>query len=283
MCSSSLAITWARPVWCWTRLRGNLSKGRRSRRTGGAESDYRPERWNTFREDYRFTGKEEDVEVGLQYFGKRFYAPLLGRWTSADPLAVHDAASAERNLYAYVHGQVLKATDPLGLYTEDNQAYLDSAQSSHETPFQDKAGVDHYYFQAPAGYSGSGPPDGWQGELNDDTLDSLREAGFIPYHYEPNQSLPEASVGTGDIGGHRLTHDEQVTDMIHQYREASSGSTPADEGYGPAYDAWTRAREDYSPVNLGQAEWHGDRSVLRDTEHYMMRYWLSSQLGHSRW
>src|SRR5690606_15317690 len=33
---------------------------------GGAESDYRPGRWASFREDYRFTGKEEDVEVGLQ-------------------------------------------------------------------------------------------------------------------------------------------------------------------------------------------------------------------------
>ncbi|MCC6903010.1 MAG: hypothetical protein IT377_28835, partial [Polyangiaceae bacterium] len=46
---------------------------------GGAESDYRPDRWKGFREDYGFTGKEEDVEVGLQYFGKRYYAPLLNR------------------------------------------------------------------------------------------------------------------------------------------------------------------------------------------------------------
>ncbi|MFO0570865.1 MAG: toxin TcdB middle/N-terminal domain-containing protein, partial [Polyangiaceae bacterium] len=43
---------------------------------GGTESDYRPGRWKGFREDYGFTGKEEDVEVGLQYFGKRYYAPL---------------------------------------------------------------------------------------------------------------------------------------------------------------------------------------------------------------
>lgn len=47
---------------------------------GGAESVYRPSRWDYFREDHRFTGKEEDVEVGLAYFGKRYYAPLLGRW-----------------------------------------------------------------------------------------------------------------------------------------------------------------------------------------------------------
>jgi|GEM_PF-816301 len=82
---------------------------------GGAESDYRPDRWKNFREDYRFTGKEEDVEVGLQYFGKRFLNPLLGRWISADPLAVHAPGEADLNLYAYVHGTVLASTDPLGL------------------------------------------------------------------------------------------------------------------------------------------------------------------------
>ncbi len=39
---------------------------------GSTESDYRPARWSAFREDYKFTGKESDVEVGLTYFGKRF-------------------------------------------------------------------------------------------------------------------------------------------------------------------------------------------------------------------
>src|SRR5262249_41435117 len=31
---------------------------------------------------YRHTGKERDEESGLYYFGARFYAPWLGRWTS---------------------------------------------------------------------------------------------------------------------------------------------------------------------------------------------------------
>jgi len=47
---------------------------------GNPDSDYRPARWSGFREDYRFTGKEEDVEVGVQYFGKRYLAASLGRW-----------------------------------------------------------------------------------------------------------------------------------------------------------------------------------------------------------
>ncbi len=93
---------------------------------GAADSDYRPERWGAFREDYRFTGKEEDREVGLVYFGKRFLSPALGRWMSADPLAVHvpvqrddrgsvTGVSADLNLYAYVSGRVLQAVDPVGL------------------------------------------------------------------------------------------------------------------------------------------------------------------------
>jgi RHS repeat-associated protein len=81
---------------------------------GAKESDYRPERWKGFREDYGFTGKEEDVEVGLQYFGKRFLSPYLGRWVSADPLTVH-TYGGDFNLYAYVRGAVLKNVDPLGL------------------------------------------------------------------------------------------------------------------------------------------------------------------------
>jgi RHS repeat-associated protein len=85
---------------------------------GQAESDYRPLRWNAFREDYRFTGKEEDIEVGLSYFGKRFLSPYLGRWISADPLTVH-ALGSDLNAYAYVHGTLFVATDPAGLQEAD--------------------------------------------------------------------------------------------------------------------------------------------------------------------
>jgi RHS repeat-associated protein len=87
---------------------------------GSAESTLRPEKWDGFREDYRFTGKEEDVEVGLVYFGKRFYNPLLGRWLNPDPLEVHAPGEADANLYAYVRGQALKNIDPFGLQDIEN-------------------------------------------------------------------------------------------------------------------------------------------------------------------
>ena len=81
---------------------------------GATESDYRPEAWHSHREDYRFTGKEEDVEVGLTYFGARYYSPYMGRFVSPDPLTVH-ALGADLNPYAYVSGRVFNATDPNGL------------------------------------------------------------------------------------------------------------------------------------------------------------------------
>jgi RHS repeat-associated protein len=68
----------------------------------------------TIASDPCFTGKEEDVEVGIVYFGKRFYSAQLGRWLSPDPLEIH-AGGADPNLYAYVRGRALQAIDPLGL------------------------------------------------------------------------------------------------------------------------------------------------------------------------
>ncbi len=58
-------------------------------------------------------------EVGLTYFGKRYLSAQLGRWVSADPLAVHAPGSADLNLYAYVSGAVLKSVDPVGLCKDD--------------------------------------------------------------------------------------------------------------------------------------------------------------------
>lgn len=81
---------------------------------GAVESDYRPAKWKAFREPYKFTGKEEDIEVGATYFGARYYQPYLGRFMSADPLTIHGLGS-DLNPYAYVGGQVMTHVDPLGL------------------------------------------------------------------------------------------------------------------------------------------------------------------------
>jgi RHS repeat-associated protein len=77
---------------------------------GALESDYRPERWASFREDYKFTGKEEDIEVGATYFGARYYNAHLGRFMSPDPLTIH-GMGADLNPYAYA---VVSRLEPTG-------------------------------------------------------------------------------------------------------------------------------------------------------------------------
>ena len=98
---------------------------------GATETDYRPAEWQGFREPHRFTGKEEDVEVGLTYFGARYYSPYLTRFISPDPLTIH-AVGADLNPYAYVGGHVFNATDPFGL--ESN--YTPNPTSSDGTATQ---------------------------------------------------------------------------------------------------------------------------------------------------
>ncbi|MEZ4295816.1 MAG: RHS repeat-associated core domain-containing protein [Polyangiaceae bacterium] len=60
---------------------------------------------------YRYTGKERDEETGFQYHSARYYAPWLGRWTSADPLGI---AADGPCLFAYVAGNPQRFVDPNG-------------------------------------------------------------------------------------------------------------------------------------------------------------------------
>ena len=64
----------------------------------------------TSRKRYRYTGKERDDETGLYYFGARYYAPWLGRWTACDPAGFVDGT----NRYAYTRNAPLKYRDPTG-------------------------------------------------------------------------------------------------------------------------------------------------------------------------
>jgi len=67
-----------------------------------------------------FTGKEADEEVGLVYFGQRYLMPRIARWSTPDPLQIHALGGGEPfNSYHYVSGNLLQATDPVGLGDPD--------------------------------------------------------------------------------------------------------------------------------------------------------------------
>ncbi len=85
---------------------------------GAVESDYRPTRWASFREDVRYTGHWDDAQIGLIYFGARYYSPQLGRFISPDPLTIH-GLSGDSNPYEYALGSPMRYVDPLGLDNEN--------------------------------------------------------------------------------------------------------------------------------------------------------------------
>jgi RHS repeat-associated protein len=65
----------------------------------------------------RFTGRERDVETGLDFFGARYFSGAQGRFTSPDPVIVTPARMQDPqrfNLYAYARNNPFKFIDPRG-------------------------------------------------------------------------------------------------------------------------------------------------------------------------
>ena len=64
---------------------------------------------------WRFSSKRVDPESGWVFFGRRYYDPEVGRWTTPDPLRFEDGP----NLYCYVENRPLRFVDPRGLSSVD--------------------------------------------------------------------------------------------------------------------------------------------------------------------
>jgi len=68
-----------------------------------------------------FTGKERDAETGLDYFGARYLASAMGRFTSADAPFIAQKLKLPQtwNLYTYSRNNPLRFVDPDGQEEED--------------------------------------------------------------------------------------------------------------------------------------------------------------------
>lgn len=64
--------------------------------------------------DISFAGKPYDEEIGLSYFGGRWYDPATGRFTGIDPMPVDPNDYRTFNRYAYGFNNPYKYVDPDG-------------------------------------------------------------------------------------------------------------------------------------------------------------------------
>lgn len=62
---------------------------------------------------WQFLSKRLDKETGLNFFGKRYYDPHMGRWLTPDPLGFVDGL----NRYAFVQNNPINQLDLYGLYS----------------------------------------------------------------------------------------------------------------------------------------------------------------------
>jgi RHS repeat-associated protein len=70
---------------------------------------------------FQYTGQTWLPELGMYYYKARIYSPTLGRFLQPDPIGYGDGM----NMYAYVGGDPVNASDPTGTMTyDDNQAYF---------------------------------------------------------------------------------------------------------------------------------------------------------------
>ncbi|MCG8407086.1 MAG: hypothetical protein MI923_17965 [Phycisphaerales bacterium] len=67
---------------------------------------------------FRFSTKYFDEEIGLYYYGYRYYAPRLGRWLNRDPIEERGG----RNLYRFVFNNAISWIDPDGYAPQTSQS-----------------------------------------------------------------------------------------------------------------------------------------------------------------
>jgi RHS repeat-associated protein len=68
---------------------------------------------------FKYTARDWDSEIGLQYNRARYFDPKAGRWISLDPLAFD---GGDTDLYRYVHDRPIMILDPEGTGAQGRHA-----------------------------------------------------------------------------------------------------------------------------------------------------------------
>lgn len=168
---------------------------------------------------YRFAGKERDEGTGLYYYGARYYAAWLGRWTSPDPAGMADGP----NRYVYARNNPTSLRDQMGLEgeppQEDSKPKLNPPggpgainQTGGNLEAGQKSIIASYNFgKGPVSYRGAQPYVGSTGLTLQATYSPLKVFGI---NVEGQLTATEATQNTSDPS---LAHGGNSNDTTSSY------------------------------------------------------------------
>ena len=87
----------------------------------------------------RYAGEMYDASTGQYYLRARYYAPDIGRFTSADRYAGKTTDPASLNLYTYCGNDPVNYTDPSGHSRESNLASVEHAWEYNYISYEEYA------------------------------------------------------------------------------------------------------------------------------------------------
>jgi len=198
---------------------------------------------STYAPTTKFSGKERDVESGLDYFGARYFASFHFRFLSVDPKMNKQTALANPqawNLYSFCHNNPITLFDPDGrdvIYRDPKLQVI----------FESLASKSKMIRETLALYQGEGAPDliidyGDAGE--DADVGSFRP-DLNPVEYPENipaEIIKEAGEAFQDLGKWSLKRGTITIDS-NLYKNIRETKRTAREELGHADHAARRTRE----------------------------------------
>ena len=241
------------------------------------------------REPHGFTGQEKEPDLGLYYYGARWYMPDVGRFLQVD---------AERefwNTYSYVGNNPLNNIDPEGnaviqITNKEAKAKVETAVYSLPGPIGDfiresdviiriSSGPKNFGHRGSADFSVNllnilaAPPDkGYQKELKSLTPEQLAAGVVIHLHQD---AVDQGGANLGVTLIHEGSHAGDILRQIEGYLE---GVFDGPTRYETEKDAFTRGNEYLDSLGLSQQE-KNQLGYVQDIDAYLYQNYNGLSAG----
>jgi len=225
---------------------------------------------------FGYAGGLYDPDTGLVRFGARDYDSTTGRWTTKDPIGFDGGTT---NLYAYVGGDPINATDPTGLYswwnfmndaTNGISAFGDTLSFGATSWARDKLGLSDVVDKCSGAYGG--------GEL----AGNLFGLGFGAAHIGRNLLAQGGRLG-------RMAYDPRTWGSVRRtWSRAAGGLAPKGQSLHhwliPQRWTWVpqgirNAGFNYLPLTAKFNSWMNSSTLARSAAEWGMKLMIVSIYG----